>query len=136
MDEMRVVVVNDKMSFRDEFKKEVQTQLVKFCIGFIKVSLTRSLEYGLKRMKEKTHPYTVEPIFMRTKEEAQDVIDELTLQVRQEGSVYVDDLCSLSGVYSDYSSHKLGWTDISAATIKPEGDGFMLSMPAPKMLKL
>lgn len=136
MDEMRVVVVNDKISFRDEVKREVQTQLIKFCIDFIKVSLIKSIDYGLKRIKEKDNPYTVEPIFMRTKEEAQDVIDELTEQIRQEGSVYVDDLCSLSGVYSNYSSHKLGWTDISAAIIKPEGDGFMLSMPAPKMLKL
>lgn len=136
MDEMRVVVVDGKTSFRDEFKKEIQTQLVEFCIGFIKVSLTRSLEYGLKRMKEKTHPYTVEPIFVRTQEEAQNIIDELTSQVRQEGSVSVDDLYSLSGVYSHYTSHKWGWTDISAVIIKPEGDGFMLSMPAPKMLKL
>ena len=100
MDEMRVVVVNDKMSFRDEFKKEVQTQLVDFCIGFIKVSLTRSLEYGLKRVKEKTHSYTVDPIFIRTKEEAQNIIDKLTSQVRREGSVSVDDLYSVSGVYS------------------------------------
>ena len=136
MDEMRVVVVSDKMSFRDEFKKEVQTQLVEFCIGFIKVSLSRSLEYGLKRMKEKTPPYTVEPIFVRTKEEAQNIIDELTSQIRQEGSVSVDDLYSLSRVYSHYTGHKWGWTDISAAIIKPEGDGFILSMPAPKMLKL
>ena len=136
MDEMRVVVVNDKMSFRDEFKKEVQTQLVEFCIGFIKVSLTRSLEYGLKRMKEKTPPYTVEPIFVRTQEEAKSIVESLASQVRQEGSVSVDDLYSLSGVYSHYTSHKWGWTDISAAIIKPEGDGFILSMPAPKMLKL
>ena len=136
MDEMRVVVVNGKMSFRDEVKKEVQTQLVEFCIGFIKVSLTRSLEYGLKRMKEKTHSYTVDPIFIRTKEEAQNIIDELTLQVRQEGHVSVDDLYSLSGVYSRYTSHKWGWTDVSGIVLKPEGDGFTLSMPAPKMLKL
>ena len=136
MDEMRVVVVSDKMSFRDEFKKEVQTQLVEFCIGFIKVSLSRSLEYGLKRMKEKTPPYTVEPIFVRTQEEAKSIVESLASQVRQEGSVSVDDLYSLSGVYSRYTSHKWGWTDISAAIIKPEGDGFILSMPAPKMLKL
>ena len=136
MDEMRVVVINGKMSFRDEVKKEVQTQLVEFCIGFIKVSLTRSLEYGLKRMKEKTHPYTVEPIFIRTKEEAQDVIDELTLQVRQEGHVSVDDLYWLSGFHSHYTSRKWGWTDVSGIVLKPEGDGFTLSMPAPKMLKL
>ena len=136
MDEMRLVVVNGKMSFRDEVKKEVQTQLVEFCIGFIKVSLTRSLEYGLKRMKEKTPPYTVEPIFVRTQEEAKSIVESLASQVRQEGSVSVDDLYSLSGVYSHYTSHKWGWTDISAAIIKPEGDGFILSMPAPKMLKL
>lgn len=136
MDEMRVVVVNGKMSFRDEVKREVQTQLVKFCIGFIKVSLTRSLEYGLKRMKEKNHSYTVDPIFFRTKEEAQDVIDELTLQVRQEGHVSVDDLYWLSGFHSHYTSRKWGWTDVSGIVLKPEGDGFTLSMPAPKMLKL
>lgn len=136
MDEMRVVVVNDKTSFRDEFKKEVQTQLVEFCIGFIKVSLTRSLEYGLKRMKEKTHPYTVKPIFVRTQEEAKSIVEALTEQVHRDGSVFVDDLYSLSGVYSYYSSHKWGWTDVSGIVIKPEGDGFTLSMPAPKMLKL
>ena len=136
MDEMRVVVINGKMSFRDEVKKEVQTQLVEFCIGFIKVSLSRSLEYGLKRMKEKTPPYTVEPIFVRTQEEAKSIVESLASQVRQEGSVSVDDLYSLSCVYSHYTSHKWGWTDISAAIIKPEGDGFILSMPAPKMLKL
>ena len=136
MDEMRVAVVNGKMSFRDEFKKEAQTRLVDFCIKFIKVSLTRSLEYGLKRMKEKTPPYTVEPIFVRTQEEAKSIVESLASQVRQEGSVSVDDLYSLSGVYSRYTSHKWGWTDISAAIIKPEGDGFILSMPAPKMLKL
>ena len=136
MDEMRVVVVNNKMSFRDEFKKEVQTQLVGFCIDFIRVSLTRSLEYGLKRMKEKTHPYTVEPIFVRTQEEAKSIVESLTEQVRQEGSVSVDDLYSLSGFHSHYTSHKWGWTDVSGIVIKPEGDGFMVSMPAPKMLKL
>lgn len=68
-------------------------------------------------------------IIYETREDAQDVLEELDNLIRDYGRASISDLYSASGITPDFTDEKLGWVDLKRATIRRVPDGYILDMP-------
>lgn len=68
-------------------------------------------------------------IIYETREDAQDVLEELDNLIRDYGRASISDLYSASGITPDFTDEKDGWVDLKRATIRRVPDGYILDMP-------
>lgn len=68
-------------------------------------------------------------IIYETREDAEDVLEELDILIKEYGSASISDLYSASGITPDYTDEKCGWVDLKRATIRRVSDGYILDMP-------
>lgn len=82
-----------------------------------------------------THDF--DQIILKTRGEAQEVIDRLFELVNKYDSATVADLYELVGVPGDYTDDKWGWTDLrgAGATRLSRGSGYLLDLPRPELLE-
>jgi hypothetical protein len=71
-----------------------------------------------------------EGVVMRTKYDADNVLDQADNLVREYGQVSIADLCEMMGVPSKFTDVNYGWTNLSTAEVVRERDGgYSLRMP-------
>jgi hypothetical protein len=72
-------------------------------------------------------------IIIQSRPEAEEVLDQLYAILNQFDSVPVADLYEMTGIRSDHTDYKWGWTDLRGAEVKPlrGGAGFLLALPKP-----
>lgn len=76
-----------------------------------------------------------EEILIPTIGEAEQVLDTLNALVDQYDVATVADLYSATGISTDHTDLKFGWTDLSDARISPaRGGGYILEMPRAEVL--
>jgi len=82
-----------------------------------------------------THDF--DQIILRTRGEAQEVIDRLFDLIQKYDSATVADLYELVGIPGDYTDDKRGWTDLrgAGATRLSRGSGYLLDLPRPELLE-
>jgi hypothetical protein len=76
----------------------------------------------------------MDTILFVTNDDAAQVLAALSEVVENYGSVSVGALYDFIGARSTFADEKLGWTDLSAAKINKDPDGFVLDLPDPKPL--
>lgn len=76
-------------------------------------------------------------IILKSRGEAEEVIDRLFDLVNKYDSATVADLYELVGVRGDYTDDKWGWTDLrgAGATRLSRGSGYLLDLPRPELLE-
>lgn len=80
----------------------------------------------------KTHNHSsTNDIFLESREDAINVIEAMIERVETYGFVSVSDLYDLIGMTGKYSDHKYGWTNLIAADVVQDSEGFFLVLPAP-----
>ena len=68
-------------------------------------------------------------VVYETREDAEDVLDDLLMLIDKYGKTTVSDLYSASGITPDFTDEKFGWVDLKRATIRRVPDGYILDMP-------
>lgn len=68
-------------------------------------------------------------VVYETREDAEDVLDDLLSLIDRYGKATVSDLYSASGITPDFTDEKYGWLDLKRATIRRVPDGYILDMP-------
>lgn len=78
----------------------------------------------------------VEPddIVFDTRREAVDVLMELRHILEEYDQVTVADLYDAAGISTTFTQNKYGWYNIESARIRPVSNGYILIMPATKLL--
>lgn len=81
--------------------------------------------------------HDTDQIILKTRVEAQEVIDRLFDLIAKYDSATVADLYDLVGVPGDYTDDKYGWTDLrgAGATRLSRGNGYLLDLPRPELLE-
>lgn len=90
---------------------------------------------GLNQRARATHDF--DQIILKTRSEAEEVIDRLFDLVQKYDSATVADLYELVGLKADYTDDKWGWTDFrgAGATRLSRGGGYLLDLPRPELLE-
>ena len=70
---------------------------------------------------------------LNSREEAEEVLENLRNILTDYGSVTVADYKELIGITSTFTENKLGWTDLSKAEIIWSFDGWTVALPTPKI---
>lgn len=74
-------------------------------------------------------------IVIQSREEANDVIDQLYEILSRHGSVPVANLYALTGIQETHTDYKWGWTDLRGAKAsKLRNGGYLLNLPDPQPL--
>ena len=68
-------------------------------------------------------------IVLETREDAEEVLDNLSNAIDEFGVVSISDLYEFVGIKSEYTDNKYGWTNISSAKAIPVSDGYLLKLP-------
>jgi hypothetical protein len=70
-------------------------------------------------------------IILESRDEANEVIDQLFDVVSRYDTATVADLYELVGLASNHTDHKWGWTDLRGAGVSRSRDGYLLDLPDP-----
>jgi hypothetical protein len=81
----------------------------------------------LSRQARSSHD--VSNVIIKTRGEAEDVIDMLRTMIDQYQMASVNDLYDLLGLTSDFTDAKWGWTDLRGASVRPVHGGYVLDLP-------
>jgi hypothetical protein len=73
-------------------------------------------------------------IIVRTRGEAEDVIEGLRNLISQFEVATVGDMYELASLTSDFTDDKWGWTDLRSASVRPVRDGYLIVLPKPQPL--
>lgn len=73
--------------------------------------------------------YIYNDIILRSRSEAEEVLNQMNEIIGTYGVVSVADLCEITGVTGDYTDNKYGWSDIRDAYVERAPDGYMLKLP-------
>jgi hypothetical protein len=89
----------------------------------------------LSKRARATHDF--DQIILKTRGEAQEVIDRLFDLVNRYDAATVADLYDLVGIGSDYTDDRYGWTDLrgAGATRLSRGQGYLLDLPQTELLE-
>lgn len=87
---------------------------------------------ALSREARTQHKF--EEIIFGERVEAEHVLDRLIEQIAQYDAVSVHDLYSLSGITSEYTDQKYGWTDLRSASVHRVKGGYLINLPRPEVL--
>lgn len=66
---------------------------------------------------------------LKTRAEAEDVIDQSRTMIEQHGAVSVDEVLDMIGLTGNFKDAQLGWRDLSNASVRPVRDGYSLDLP-------
>jgi hypothetical protein len=72
----------------------------------------------------------VDQIIVRTKEEADRVVDAMSKLLKRHGVLYVSDLKVMVGLDASYIDEKWGWTTLDSMNISEVNDGFSINLPS------
>lgn len=92
----------------------------------------RSKPIDISREKRARHDF--DDIILKSRAEANDVIDSLFELISRYGSATVADLYDLVGIKANYTDDNWGWEDIRTATTRRIRQGFILDLPRPEFL--
>ena len=73
-------------------------------------------------------------VILRSRGDAEDVIDALGALLEQYDVVTVADLYELVGVTGSFTDDKWGWTDLRGARISRVREGYLLDLPRPQSI--
>lgn len=79
--------------------------------------------------------YSYNDIYLDTRGEAEEVLDQMSNIIEEYGMVSVMDLYDLVGITGQYTDDKYGWTNIRNAEPIRTNDGYMLKLPRAIPLK-
>lgn len=74
-------------------------------------------------------------IILKTRPDAELVIDELRALIEQYGNAKVANLYSLVGLTGNFTNQSYGWTNLSRAGVIQIREGYLLDLPQPEVLK-
>jgi len=87
----------------------------------------------LSRQSRSRHDF--DDIVIHSRQEANDVLDQMYEILSRQGSVPVADLYELTGIDSTHADFKWGWTELRGArATKLRNGGYLLDLPDPKPL--
>jgi hypothetical protein len=81
----------------------------------------------LSRQARATHDFS--DVILKTRGEAEDVIDMMRNMIDQYEMVSVMDLYDMLGLTGDFTDAKWGWTDLRNASVRPVRGGYLLDLP-------
>lgn len=87
----------------------------------------------VSRQARATHDF--DDIILETRGEAEKVLDRLIDLISQYGSATVADLYDLTGVDSNYTDNRWGWTDLRGSGIRRIRSGYLLELPRTESLE-
>jgi len=74
-------------------------------------------------------------IIIPSRQEAEEVLDQMFDALSQYDEVTVADLYELTGIQSSHTDHKWGWVELRGATVgRVRGGGYLLDLPDPEPL--
>lgn len=74
-------------------------------------------------------------IILKTRSDAELVIDELRALIEAYGNAKVANLYSLVGITGDFTNQSYGWTNLSRAGVIQIREGYLLDLPKPEILR-
>ena len=74
-------------------------------------------------------------IILKTRPDAEIVIDSLRELIEAYGNAKVANLYSLVGITGDFTDQSLGWTNLSRAGVIQIREGYLLDLPRPEVLR-
>jgi hypothetical protein len=87
----------------------------------------------LSRSSRARHDF--DELIIPSRQEAEEVIDQMFAVLSRYGSVSVADLYELTGVQSSHTDMKWGWTELRGAkAVRLRQGGFLLDLPEPEAL--
>jgi hypothetical protein len=90
-------------------------------------------ERSISRRSRARHEFN--ELIIQSRPEAEEVIERMFDILSQYGSVTVAHLYELTGVRSDHTDMKWGWTDLRGSKVRPmRGGGYLLDLPEPEPL--
>lgn len=88
----------------------------------------------LSRRARARHDF--DDIVIPSRQEAEEVIDRMFDLISKYDSASVADLYELTGLKSDHTDYKWGWTDLRGAAVgRVRGGGYLLDLPEPEFLE-
>ena len=84
---------------------------------------------GRNRRRSAREKIWNDDIVLSSRAEAEQVIDRLLDIIEEYGSASVADLYSLTGIDSDFTDNRYGWTDLYQANVTRVRDGYLLNLP-------
>jgi hypothetical protein len=79
--------------------------------------------------------FNFDRIILDTRDEAQEVLDQMFAIISKYNSVSVADLYDLVGLESKFTDNKWGWTDIKGAGAVRVTNGYLLDLPRPEVIE-
>lgn len=79
--------------------------------------------------------YSYDDVYLESRGEAEEVLDQMSNIIEEYGMVSVMDLYDLVGITGQYTDNKYGWTNIRNAEPVRTRDGYMLKLPRAIPLK-
>lgn len=73
--------------------------------------------------------YSYDDIILKTRGEAQDVLNALADYIDQYGAVRLSDLQEMVGISGDFTDTYWGWTNVSNAIVRKVREGWLLDLP-------
>lgn len=74
-------------------------------------------------------------IILASRQEAQEVLDRMFIEIEKYGLCKVSDLYEMVGVTGSFTDEKWGWTDISGAGITRVKGAYLLDLPQPDPIR-
>ena len=88
---------------------------------------------ALSRRNRATHNF--DEIILKSRQEAETVIDNLFNLISQYEQATVADLYELVGITASYTDEKYGWTDFRGAGVTRVRNGYLLDLPRTELLE-
>lgn len=89
---------------------------------------------GQRAEPQKISKNTYSDITVKTRSEADDVLDYIAEIISQFRAATVADLYDMVGIRSEYTDQYYGWTDIQGAYVQRDRDGWLVHLPKPTPL--
>lgn len=86
------------------------------------------------RSSRRPNSKTVDDIILPTRNDAEDVLDQMFNLLQQYEQVTVSDLYELIGVQATFTDERWGWTDLRGASARRISSGYLLDLPRPESL--
>jgi hypothetical protein len=88
----------------------------------------------LPRQSRARHSF--DDIIINTRQEAEEVLERMYDALGKYESVSVADLYELTGLRSDHTDHKWGWTNLQGASVaRVRSGGYLLDLPEPEFFQ-
>lgn len=79
--------------------------------------------------------FTFDPVYMDSRMDAQEILDQLQHLINQYGNASVADLYSLAEISAPFTYRDWGWYDLIGAKVLSTRDGWLIDLPRPLFIK-